>query len=287
MKAFDIAKIIDPHAFLPAPDTEEGWVEEIVRQSQELALSKANRILSALAQSGRSSAEPVADGMALNIALDFADNPRPYHTLQAPADTNGELYEALRVLAQAYRAALSPPVGPQEAVAVTDEMVRKASNEYLMHKGERPWRVLRGGQELWETCALAMRAALVAAISPSGIDLGGEVERLTRERADFAIDANFQALRKIEAIEGEADVRRALEAAEARLATVEKALTPFASIGEMIAEHGVASDDQRVEESVYTVALDQVMKLTLGDFRRAREALASLSTNAVREGDDG
>jgi len=39
-------------------------------------------------------------------------------------------------------------------------MVRRAASEYLMHKGERPWRVLRGGQELWETCAPAMRAAL-------------------------------------------------------------------------------------------------------------------------------
>lgn len=41
--------------------------------------------------------------MRLSVALDFADNPRPYHTMQAPADTNGELYEALRVLAAAYR----------------------------------------------------------------------------------------------------------------------------------------------------------------------------------------
>lgn len=41
--------------------------------------------------------------MRLAVALDFADNPRPYHTLQAPADTNGELYRALRTLAAAYR----------------------------------------------------------------------------------------------------------------------------------------------------------------------------------------
>ncbi|WP_434715622.1 hypothetical protein [Paraburkholderia sp. A3RO-2L] len=46
--------------------------------------------------------ESAAD-MSLAVALDFADHPRPYHTLQAPADTNGELYRALRVLAQAYR----------------------------------------------------------------------------------------------------------------------------------------------------------------------------------------
>jgi hypothetical protein len=48
-----------------------------------------------------------ADGkeMSLRVALDFADNPRPHHTLQAPADTNGELYRALKVLAAAYRGA--------------------------------------------------------------------------------------------------------------------------------------------------------------------------------------
>lgn len=42
--------------------------------------------------------------MSLRVALDFADNPRPHHTLAAPADTNGELYRALRVIAAAYRA---------------------------------------------------------------------------------------------------------------------------------------------------------------------------------------
>jgi hypothetical protein len=57
----------------------------------------------------------VSNAMVLDVALDFADNPRPHHTLQAPADTNGELYSALAVLAAAYRAALeaavqSPPI---------------------------------------------------------------------------------------------------------------------------------------------------------------------------------
>ena len=52
-------------------------------------------------------AETLVKPMSLTVALDFADNPRPYHTLQAPADTNGELYRALRVLAAAYRAALA------------------------------------------------------------------------------------------------------------------------------------------------------------------------------------
>jgi hypothetical protein len=41
--------------------------------------------------------------MSLPVALDFADNPRPHHTLQAPADTNGELYQALAVLAAEVR----------------------------------------------------------------------------------------------------------------------------------------------------------------------------------------
>lgn len=45
--------------------------------------------------------------MSLVVALDFADNPRPYGSLAAPADTNGELYKALRVLAAEYRALLS------------------------------------------------------------------------------------------------------------------------------------------------------------------------------------
>lgn len=45
--------------------------------------------------------------MSLRVALDFADNPRPYPSMAAPADTNGELYRALAVLAAAYRAAVS------------------------------------------------------------------------------------------------------------------------------------------------------------------------------------
>lgn len=45
--------------------------------------------------------------MSLAVALDFADHPRTHHTLQAPADTKAELYEALKVITSAYRAALS------------------------------------------------------------------------------------------------------------------------------------------------------------------------------------
>lgn len=37
--------------------------------------------------------------MRLEVAFDFADHPRPYHSLACPADTKGELYRALKVLA--------------------------------------------------------------------------------------------------------------------------------------------------------------------------------------------
>jgi hypothetical protein len=54
--------------------------------------------------------EPVEQvDMSVAVALDFADHPRPYHSLQAPADTNGELYRALKTLAEAYRATQPEP----------------------------------------------------------------------------------------------------------------------------------------------------------------------------------
>ena len=62
--------------------------------------------------------------MSLDVALDFADNPRPYHTLQAPADTNSELYEALRVLAAAYRAKNTGDQLRAELAAAKDESER-------------------------------------------------------------------------------------------------------------------------------------------------------------------
>ncbi|WP_208452989.1 hypothetical protein [Burkholderia gladioli] len=55
--------------------------------------------------------------MSLRVALDFADNPRPTHALCAPADTNGELYRALRVLADAYRRAAVSPATAEPARA--------------------------------------------------------------------------------------------------------------------------------------------------------------------------
>lgn len=43
--------------------------------------------------------QEMAKPMTLEVAFDFADNPRPYHSLACPADTNSELYRALKVLA--------------------------------------------------------------------------------------------------------------------------------------------------------------------------------------------
>ena len=43
------------------------------------------------------------DEMSLAVALSFADTPRTKSTIEAPADTMEELYEALRVLAAALR----------------------------------------------------------------------------------------------------------------------------------------------------------------------------------------
>lgn len=47
---------------------------------------------------------------------------------------------------------------------ITDAMIRDATMEYLSHRGERPNRVLRGGYELWETHADAMRAAITTMV---------------------------------------------------------------------------------------------------------------------------
>lgn len=48
---------------------------------------------------------PTSNMMSIAVALSFADAPRPHATLQAPADTESELREALSVLARAYRSA--------------------------------------------------------------------------------------------------------------------------------------------------------------------------------------
>lgn len=46
---------------------------------------------------------------------------------------------------------------------ITDAFIKDATTEYLSHRGEQPYRVLRGGQQLWETHAPAMRHALTTA----------------------------------------------------------------------------------------------------------------------------
>ena len=72
--------------------------------------------------------------------------------------------EAAKAAAQAdydqrIRSALHP--APSQ---VTDEMVRKRTIEFLLHRGEQPMRVTRRGAELWEEYAPAIRAALTAAL---------------------------------------------------------------------------------------------------------------------------
>lgn len=56
---------------------------------------------------------------------------------------------------------------PSPTLEPTDAEVKRAAWEYLSHKGERPECVLRSGHELWETCAPAMRAALIAFRQPT------------------------------------------------------------------------------------------------------------------------
>ena len=52
---------------------------------------------------------------------------------------------------------------------ITDAFIKDATTEYLSHRGEQPYRILRGGQQLWETHAPAIRAALACAnrLSPA------------------------------------------------------------------------------------------------------------------------
>lgn len=64
-------------------------------------------------------------------------------------------------------AALSTVTPVGEGIEPTDAQIKDATTEYLSHRGERPYRVLRGGQELWEAHAPAMRAAFRAAARAS------------------------------------------------------------------------------------------------------------------------
>lgn len=78
----------------------------------------------------------------------FQDTTKPHHILR---DLAAEEWN---------RRTASPPVG---IVGVeTDAQIKDATTEYLSHRGERPYRILRGGQELWETHVPAMREAFRA-----------------------------------------------------------------------------------------------------------------------------
>jgi len=77
-----------------------------------------------------------------------------------PADEH--LVRDLLKRIDAYLLASHPAVA---AGGVTEERVEAAAREFLLHKGETPWRVTRRGAELWEDYAPAMRAALTAALA--------------------------------------------------------------------------------------------------------------------------
>lgn len=72
-------------------------------------------------RSSDETAEVREEEMSLRVALDFAEHPRPYPSLQAPADTMEELREALRVLAGAYRAATLPRLSDETVEAWPDD----------------------------------------------------------------------------------------------------------------------------------------------------------------------
>lgn len=110
-----------------------------------------------------------AGRMSLGVALDFADNPRPHHTLAAPADTNGELYEALSVLASAYLASLPSP----ESVAQqpTTEAVRDVLAERARQISAEGWTPEHDDTHAnGEMAAAAACYAFAAARSPHEIN---------------------------------------------------------------------------------------------------------------------
>jgi hypothetical protein len=104
-----------------------------------------------------------AAAMSLAVALDFADHPRPHHTLQAPADTNGELYRALRVLAKAYR---------DNACARKATGTASPANE----KTSMSWKTLRGN----------LATAIVAFALPGRI--GGQSHAAAERLLDVLTD---------------------------------------------------------------------------------------------------
>lgn len=69
-------------------------------------------------------------------------------------------------LSSRIRSALIAPAKPAVDLveALTEAQIKTVTTEYLSHRGERPYRVLRGGQELWEAHAPAMRWAFRIAL---------------------------------------------------------------------------------------------------------------------------
>ena len=66
-----------------------------------------------------------------------------------------------------------------EREVISDHLVKEITIEYLMARGEQPYRILRGGYSLWETHVPAMRLALVAAITREQMMLD-EINRLRK-----------------------------------------------------------------------------------------------------------
>lgn len=66
-------------------------------------------------------------------------------------------------------------------MAITDEIVKRVTTDYLDHKGERSYRVTRRGAELWEDHAPAIRFALEQSFNASA----DESERLRALALDY------------------------------------------------------------------------------------------------------
>ena len=216
------------------------------------------------------------------------------------------------------------PVGPQEAVAVKAlEWVSDGDEHWKASALTGSYHIIRGHTDSYrlrmswsmlvsdgdfdakEEAQAAAQAdysrRIRSALSPSGIDLGGEdqPENTTEnpkswiawKRRAEAAEAEAEGLAKKHASAWESrefwrvaaeEENHKRKAAEARLATAEKALEPFAKWLDAIGTHGFArKPDDTIAGAFYGCTV------TFGDLRRAREALASISTNAVREGDDG
>lgn len=146
-----------------------------------------------------------ADDMSIRVALDFADNPRPFPSLAAPADTMDELREALRVLATAYRDLAVDGVVKAMRVtppAASADAVREAST--ILNDLEAIYR-LNGSKGL-----ARLREIIAALTAPvAGADAGMRERaalELARQAIEYSIDMGgtdpggvlLQALNKID-----------------------------------------------------------------------------------------